>query len=118
MKSALKLPPRALVLLAIGSMLASCAASNDTLTNLTSVPPSADFRTCAQLVAALQASIKRQEQLEDLEKKAGSGAGGAFARASYGPEYLKERGNEVNMRHSVREKGCQLPADMPPLDRS
>jgi hypothetical protein len=91
--------------------------SDDKLSNMVSTPPTSEFRTCGQLVDAIKSSIKRQEQLQELERKAGPGVGSAIATTSYGPEYLKERANEINVRRSAREKGCPLPSDLPPLDR-
>lgn len=108
---------RALVLLATGSMLASCGMSDDTVSNMIAAPPPADFRNCVQLADAIKASVKRQEQLQELKRKAGSGVGAVIGATTYRPEYLKEHASEINMRRSAREKGCKLPADLPPLDR-
>jgi hypothetical protein len=107
----------ALVLLAIGSMLASCGMSDDTLSTMVSAPPTSEFRTCGQLVDAIKSSIKRQAQLQELERKAGSGVGSVIAGTAYQPEYLKEHANETNMRRSAREKACKLPTTLPPHDR-
>lgn len=90
---------------------------DDSLSNMISVAPPAEYRNCAQLAEAIKTSVKRQNQLEDLERKAGTGIGSVFARSGYGPELLKEHANEINMRRSAREKACKLPASLPPLDR-
>jgi hypothetical protein len=108
---------KVLILLATGSMLASCGMSDDTLSHMIAAPPPADYRTCGQLVDAIQASIKRQYQLLELERKAGSGVGSLIAGTTYRPEYLKEHANELNMRSSARDKACALPAKLPPVDR-
>lgn len=108
---------RVLVFLAMGSTLVSCGMSDDTLSNVIAAPPPADYRTCGQLIDAIKASIKRQEQLQALERKSGFGVGSMIGATAYRPEYLKEHANEINMRRSAREKGCKLPADLPPLDR-
>jgi hypothetical protein len=91
--------------------------SDDTLTDVVSAPPTADYRSCVQLVDAIKSSIKRQEQLQELERKAGSGLGSVIAGTTYRPEYLKEHANETNLRRSAREKTCPLPETLPPLDR-
>jgi hypothetical protein len=108
---------RALALLTIGGALASCGMSDDTLSNIIVAPPSAEYRNCDQLTAGIKASIAEQKRLKDLQKKAGGGIGAAIGATSYRPLYLTQRGSEINMRRSAREKGCKLPADLPPLDR-
>ena len=108
---------RAFFLFAIGGIVASCGMSDDKLSNMISTPPSSEFRNCGQLVDAIKSSIKRQDQLQELERKAGSGVGSVIAGTAYRPEYLKEHANETNMRRSAREKACRLPPTLPPLDR-
>lgn len=108
---------RTFIVLAVGTTLASCGMSDDTLSNMISVPPPAEFRTCGQLIDAIKASIKSQNQLLELERKAGSGVGSVIAGTVYRPEYLKEHANEINMRRWASEKACRLPAKLPPLDR-
>ena len=108
---------RALLLLAIGGILASCGMSDDTLSNIIVAPPSAEYRNCDQLVAGIKGSIAEQKRLQGLEKKAGSGVGSVIGVTTYRPQYLTQHGSEINMRRSAREKGCKLPADVPPRDR-
>ena len=98
-------------------MLASCAMSDDKLATVLEPAPPADYRTCEQLVAVIKASIAHQKELQNLQTKAGTGIGAVIGTTTYRPEYLKERGNEINMRQFAREKKCTLPADLPPLER-
>lgn len=108
----------ALLFLTIGGMLASCGGmSNDTLSSVIVAQPSTEFRNCAQLVAGIKGSIAEQKRLQTLERKAGGGVGSVLGPTSYGPQYLTQRGYEINMRRSAGEKGCKLRPDLPPRDR-
>ena len=109
---------RIFLLLVTGAGLSSCGMSaEDTFSTIAVAPPSIEYRTCDQLIAAIRGSITAQKRLQDLEKKAGGGPGAVIGATTYRPQYLTQRGSEINMRRSAREKGCQMPADLPPLNR-
>lgn len=87
--------------------LCGCA-SEDTAGRFLVTPDKFVLYNCAQLSDAAQANFVRQQQLEKLIAKAGTGAGGeVVSDLAYRPEYVQLRGEMNELRKANAEKNCK-----------
>lgn len=91
----------------IAAGLSGCA-SEDTAGRFLVTPDKFVLYNCAQLSDAAQANFVRQQQLEKLIAKAGTGAGGeVVSDLAYRPEYVQLRGEMNELRKANAEKNCK-----------
>ena len=87
--------------------LCGCA-SEDTAGRFLVTPDKFVLYNCAQLSDAAQANFVRQQQLEKLMAKAGTGTGGeVVSDLAYRPEYVQLRGEMNELRKANVEKNCK-----------
>ena len=87
--------------------LSSCG-SDDTAGRFLVTPDKYVLYNCVQLSDAAQANFARQQQLEKLIAKAGTGGGAEFvSNLSYRPEYVQLRGEMNELRKTSAAKNCK-----------
>ena len=93
---------------ALTAALCGCAASEDTAGRFLVTPDKFVLYNCVQLSDAAQINFARQQQLEKLIAKAGTGAGAEFVSdLAYRPEYLQLRGEMNELRKAATAKNCK-----------
>ncbi len=87
--------------------LCGCA-SEETAGRFLVTPDMYVLYNCTQLSDAAQANFTRQQVLEKLMAKAGTGAGAEFVSdLAYRPEYVQLRGELNELRKANVEKKCK-----------
>ena len=93
---------------AVIAALCGCAASEDTAGRFLVTPDKFVLYNCVQISDAAQINFARQQQLEKLIAKAGTGAGAEFVSdLAYRPEYLQLRGEMNELRKAATAKNCK-----------
>jgi len=93
---------------AVAAALLSGCASEDAAGRFLVTPDKFVLYNCAQLSDAAQANFARQQQLEKLMAKAGTGSGAVIVSdLGYRPEYVQLRGEMTELRKAVAEKNCK-----------
>lgn len=108
-------------LIAVLAAAAVCGcASEDTAGRFLVPPDQFVLYNCAQLSDAARVNFARQQELEKLMAKAGTGAGGEIVSdLAYRPEYVQLRGEMNELRKATVEKNCKpLPATASPTGRA
>ena len=87
--------------------LGGCA-SEDAAGRFLVTPDKFVLYNCVQLSDAAQANFARQQQLEKLMAKAGTGAGAEIVSdLAYRPEYVQLRGEMNELRKATAAKNCK-----------
>jgi hypothetical protein len=109
------LSPSRLTALLAALLVAGCADSSDIMPSLLVAPGKYDIYTCPQIVRAFQTTQKREQELQALMVKAGTGIGGQLVNATvYQPDYQAARGNMNDLRQAARDMNCDLTAPAAP----
>ncbi|HEX3161080.1 MAG TPA: hypothetical protein VHQ92_00750 [Pseudolabrys sp.] len=96
------------VIAALTAVALSGCASEDTTGRFLVTPDKFVLYNCAQLSDATQANFARQQVLEKLIAKAGTGGGAEFVSdLAYRPEYVQLRGEMNELRKANAEKNCK-----------
>ena len=96
-----------LVAVLAGAALSGCA-SEDAAGRFLVTPDKFVLYNCAQLSDAAQANFARQQELERLMAKAGSGSTAVVVSdLAYRPEYVQLRGEMTELRKAVVQKNCK-----------
>ena len=90
-------------------MVALCGcASEDSAGSFLVTPGKFVLYNCAQLSDAAQANFSRQQELDKLMAKAGTGSGAVIVSdLAYRPEYVQLRGEMNELRKTSAEKNCK-----------
>jgi hypothetical protein len=102
------------VALAVGLLVAGCAADSPTLERALVMQSTYDPLTCPEVVAKYKAADGRMKELTALMEKSGSAIANALA---YDTEYATVRANKRYAGLAAERKGCDLgdkPAVKPP----
>ena len=92
---------------AVTGVLCGCA-SEDSAGRFLVTPGKFVLYNCAQLSDAAQANLLRQQELEKLMAKAGTGSGAVIVSdLAYRPEYVQLRGEMNELRKTSAEKNCK-----------
>lgn len=87
--------------------LCGCA-SEDSAGRFLVTPDKFVLYNCAQLSDAAQANFTRQQELEKLMAKAGTGGGAVIVSdLAYRPEYVQLRGEMSELRKATAAKNCK-----------
>ena len=82
--------------------------SEDTAGRFLVTPDKFVLYNCVQLSDAAQANFTRQQELEKLMAKAGTGSGAVIVSdLAYRPEYVQLRGEMNELRKTIAEKNCK-----------
>jgi hypothetical protein len=93
---------------ALSSAALCGCASEDAAGRFLVTPDKFVLYNCAQLSDAAQANFSRQQVLEKLVAKAGTGSSAVIVSdLAYRPEYLQLRGEMNEMRKAAAEKKCK-----------
>jgi hypothetical protein len=97
------------ILVAVLAAAALCGcASEESAGRFLVTPDKFVLYNCAQLSDAAQANFTRQQELEKLMAKAGTGSGGVMVSdLAYRPEYLQLRGEMNELRKATTAKNCK-----------
>jgi hypothetical protein len=102
---------RRTILIAIAALAATTlcgCASEDAAGRFLVTPDKFVLYNCVQLSDAAQANFARQQQLEKLMTKAGTGSGAEIVSdLAYRPEYVQLRGEMNELRKATAEKKCK-----------
>jgi hypothetical protein len=91
------------------SILAGCAASDDSMSSFFVAPGHYVLYQCDDIARAAKSVTERQKELEQLMAKAStSGSGQLISNATYGPEYETTRGQLKDLRAAAIEKNCNF----------
>jgi hypothetical protein len=97
----------ALVAAVVAASLCGCA-SEDAAGRFLVTPDKFVLYNCAQLSDAAQVNFARQQVLEKLMAKAGTGSGAVIVSdLAYRPEYLQLHGEMNELRKAIAEKNCK-----------
>jgi hypothetical protein len=97
------------------SLLAGCAATDDSAGRFFVQPDRYVLYNCKELAEAAQAIGVRQGELERLMTRAGSDSSGQFvSNLAYRPEYAQLHGQMNELRRTASEKNCKIPAALGP----
>jgi hypothetical protein len=94
------------VAMAALAALGGCA-SEDSAGRFLVTPDKFVLYNCAQLSDAAQANYLRQQELEKLMAKAGTGTGTVVSDLAYRPEYVQLRGEMSELRKTSAQKNCK-----------
>jgi hypothetical protein len=97
----------ALSIIAVALAALGGCASEDSTGRFLVTPDKFVLYNCAQLSDAAQANLLRQQELEKLMAKAGTGPGTVVSDLAYRPEYVQLRGEMVELRKTSAEKNCK-----------
>jgi len=99
--------------------LCGCA-SEDAAGRFLVTPDKFAVYNCVQLSDVARANFVRQQQLELLMAKAGTGSGGEIVSGlAYRPEYVQLRGEMNELRKATAAKNCKpIPTTGSPTGRS
>jgi hypothetical protein len=104
--------PRAIVAsVAVGLLLAGCAADSPILERALVLPSGFDVLTCPELVARYKAADGRAKELTALMEKSGSPVANALA---YNSEYASARASKRFAEEAAERKRCDLGTKPPP----
>jgi len=96
-----------ILITAVAAGLCGCA-SEDSAGRFLVTPDKFVLYNCAQLSDAAQANFLRQQELEKLMRKAGTGAGAEIVTdLAYRPEYVQLRGEMNELRKTSAAKNCK-----------
>ncbi len=98
---------RTLIAALAAAALCGCA-SEDTAGRFLVTPDKFVLYNCVQLSDAAQTNFARQQELEKLMAKAGTGSGAEIVSdLAYRPEYVQLRGEMNELRKASAEKNCK-----------
>jgi len=98
---------RTLIAALTAAALCGCA-SEETAGRFLVTPGKFVLYNCVQLSDAAQVNFARQQELEKLMAKAGTGSGAEIVSdMAYRPEYVQLRGEMNELRKAVAEKDCK-----------
>ncbi|MEP7030946.1 MAG: hypothetical protein ABI830_08445 [Pseudolabrys sp.] len=107
---------RGLAAMLLSAALAACSAQpglspDDRTARFLVAPDRYALYSCPQLAERAVVITTRENELQALIVKAGTGAGGRFVSATaYRPEYLELRGEMNELQRTAGEKKCKIPA--------
>jgi hypothetical protein len=101
-----RLTMRSLGIFLIATGMSGCESAD----MLFSVPGNFDYFSCASIAATATATLKRQQELQELIDRAEQDTGGTLvAAAAYRTEYFKTRGDLKQLDEAARNKKCEPP---------
>src|SRR5215472_7516584 len=87
-----------------GLALSGCAS--ETASRIFVEPDRYVLYSCKELAAQALGNLNRQQQLEQLMAKAGSGSGQIASAMAYQPEYAQLRGEMTQLRNAAADRKC------------
>jgi hypothetical protein len=101
-----RLTIRSLGIFLVAAGMSGCESAD----RLFSVPGNFDYFSCSSIAATTTATLKRQQELQELIDRAEQDTGGALvAAAAYRTEYFKTRGDLKQLAEAAQAKNCEPP---------
>jgi hypothetical protein len=99
----------------LAATLAACGASDDKMGRMLVAPDKFVLYGCPAIAEKAAFNAVREQELQALMTKAGTGSDGRLVSAvAYRPEYLELRGEDNELRAAAIAKNCSpLPAETP-----